>query len=172
MKLKRKKSLAFIPIILMLVFFVFELIKLDSKNYYDFKRFTHYCIFPLIYVIIIALMLLISRIRDYLQNRDILKHGEKKIGYIYTVYADIYHSSFPRRKMLFYCLKVLVPDLLYPKVYVVKDLSYNNGYKYIARQLDNVTALSDDEFKLRTFPVDVYVKNGKYYVDVDSVKLD
>ena len=112
------------------------------------------------------------------------KYGNKKQGYIID-------SCYPFNQSFFsgYGLIAFVDGDLYyvcglmgnrvEKYFkrrllkiVSTGICNNKAYKYICSELKKVEDMGNGDFKLRSFPIDVYVYRNKYYFDLASVELD
>lgn len=113
----------------------------------------------------------------------IRKNWNKKSGYI----VDSCYFTSRKIYLKYYGLRVLVDCKLFD-VYSSFDLDnksiigflffrnmngiYNNkAYKYVVSELSHIEDIGDGKFRLRSFPVDVYEHNGKYFFDIESIDL-
>ena len=135
-----------------------------------------------------CLMLLIIYIVYYICLFNIgsfmKKHGRKKKGIVIDSCFVFRSTFFSNRGLVAYvdgdlyyicgligCKseKLLTRRLL--KIPGV-GICNNKAYKYVCSEFEKVEDLGNGEFKLKSFPIDVYVYKDKYYFDLDSVKLD
>ena len=102
------------------------------------------------------------------------KNGYKVQGYIVdffnhrTLAWSSRHRKLTNRKCAFKCLV----DGEIEDIVGTNGISNNNAYSYVCSELKKLEDLGNGKFKLRSFPIDVYVYKNKYYFDLDSVKLD
>ena len=143
-------------------------------------------IIPIIIFILSFMLLIYSfNFKNYAR-----KNWNKKIGYII---GDTYFRT-SRGNGRYYGFRGMVDDRLfdvYGGTLSFDDMSdfnlnsnlyyclfgkghgiYNNkAYKYVVSELSHIENLGDGKFRLKSFPIDVYEHNGKYFFDIESIDL-
>ena len=112
------------------------------------------------------------------------KHGQKKKGIIIDSCFPFRSTYFSNRGLValadgdLYYISGLIgcksEKLLTRMLLKIPGVGIcnNNAYKFICSEFKNVEDMGNAKFKLKSFPIDVYVYKNKYYFDLDSVKLD
>lgn len=77
------------------------------------------------------------------------------------------HKNLTSRKYAFKCLV----DGEIEDIVGTNGISNDDAYDYVCSELKKIEDMGNGEFKLKNFPIDVYVYKDKYYFDLDSVKL-
>lgn len=104
------------------------------------------------------------------------KNGYKVQGYIID---SFYYRSVPswstHRRSLSdkggWAFKCLIDGEI-ENIVGTNGISNDDAYSYVCSELKKIEDLGNGKFKLKSFPIDVYVYKDKYYFDLESVKLD
>lgn len=158
MKLKynERNNLFILLLVPVLIFLKFnELQRHHSDSSYNRMVIVIFiCVFALVFVsLFIYKMVVVNRYK---------KHGTKVQGYI--VDNEIYRC----RKIRNYKLKFWYDN----KIYTIDRLCYNAAYRYIAQDLKSIHQTCSDFSQIKKYPIDIYLYDGKYSADVESVKLN
>ena len=97
--------------------------------------------------------------------KEEFKDGEKIKGYVVDTFTHAYRNGRTSSGRL-YGIKVLAND----KIYVVRWLQNNETFKLLEKKLKDIH-FDNGIISLDKIPVEVYLKDDDYYVDIESIKL-
>ena len=84
---------------------------------------------------------------------------------IYLTEIIVDNEIYRCRKVRNYKLKFWYDN----KIYTIDRLCYNEAYRYIAQDLKSIHQTCSDFSQIKKYPIDIYLYNGKYSADVESV---
>ena len=90
------------------------------------------------------------------------KYGTKVQGYIIDSY--VYRWGKNRN----FILKFWYNN----QIYTIDRLRNNKAYKFIENDLESLNQVYTDPSQIKKYPIDIYLYNGKYSADVESVRFD
>jgi hypothetical protein len=165
MKFKKENNSAVIITILFMTGFLIIDLLLIIKTTNESNQIINIMI-PLIICPIILVI-----ITDYIKNKkydklyDKFKDGNKITGYVVSTFEYKYRYGRNNYKIS-YGIKVLAEN----KIYIVDRLENNETYKKLETKLNEVQ-MNYDIMSFNKMPVDVFLKNDDYYVDIESIKI-
>ena len=158
-------------LILLIVIVLISLLIMRTISFgFDFYDFFELLSISLGLLVISFISYRISKIHFKIAKRK----GYKVQGYIVdsfyhrTLAWHSRHRTLTNRKYAFKCLV----DGEIEDIVGTNGISNDDAYDYVCSELKNIEDLGNGEFKLKSFPIDVYVYKDKYYFDLDSVELD
>ncbi len=161
---KNNKIKAIILIPFIIVFVIFDILFMLSET----KGINEICsiiTFSIICPILILVILNSFKDKKIEQLYNKFIDGEKITGFIVSTFKYKYSVRRSGTRTS-YGLKVLANN----KIYIVDRLENNEYYKAIENKLNNVQ-ISNDIISYEKIPVDIYLKNDDYYVDIESIKI-
>ncbi len=90
------------------------------------------------------------------------KYGTKVQGYIIDSY--VYRWGKNRN----FIIKFWYNN----QIYTIDRLRNNKAYKFIENDLESLNQVYTDPSQIKKYPIDIYLYNGKYSADVESVRFD
>ena len=169
--MKFKKNNQTFPLVASIILFILCIIfiiitcSMRLNEYYNM-------IIPIIIIVFPCIIIILSlnyENKKIYEERITLKKdfmdGEKIVGYIVDTFN--YHYRIGRHNSgEMYGIKVLANN----KIYVVRWLENNETFKTIGNKLNDIQ-VNNDTISFEKIPVDVYLKNDDYYVDIESIKI-
>lgn len=166
---ENKKKSTFIVLIMLILFFIliFSFLYIVIHTYDK----TEWTFLIAIICFIIMLITFFKETSEFIKKSNLKKNlqdkfmaGEKTSGYIVSTFK--YRYSIGRAgSRTSYGLKVLANN----QIYIVDRLENNEAYKEIETKLNNIQ-INNDITSFEKIPVDIYLKNDDYYVDIESIK--
>lgn len=158
---KNNKIIAIILIPFLIAFATFDILFILSET----KGINEICsIITLSIICPILVLVILNSFKDK-TVKDKFTDGEKITGFIVSTFKYKYSVRRSGTRTS-YGLKVLANN----KIYIVDRLENNENYKAIENKLNNVQ-ISNDIISYEKIPVDIYLKNDDYYVDIESIKI-
>lgn len=141
------------PILILLKFS--ELKRKGDPNLYNYNVVT-------ISIIVFVLIFVFLYFYKMYVVKKYKKHGTKVQGYIVDSYV---HRWGKNRNFI---LKFWYNN----QVYTIDKLRYNKAYKFIENDLKTLNQIFSDPSQIKKYPIDIYLYNGKYSADLESVNFD
>ena len=165
MKFRKIDSIPFlITVCATLVFILFTAILTLQQE----KNMSEICIIIGVLVVTpLALIVMINYSHGSKFDRlyDEFKDGKKIQGYVVDTFTYHFHKSRNNSGRL-YGIKVLANN----KIYIVKWLENNESFWKLESKVKNIQ-FDNGIISIDKIPVDVYLKNDDYYVDIKNIKL-
>lgn len=164
MKLKKDNTAVFVLILFMTFFLIINFISIMSMTG-GIDELGIILIIMLLCPIIFVAITYTMRNKKHDKLYDKFKDGNKITGFVVSTFKYKY-SRGRYWYGISYGLKVLASN----KIYIVDRIENNEFYKIIENKLNNIQ-INYDIISFEKIPVDVYLKNDDYFVDIESIKI-